>query len=177
VSRIVDATSEAGETRQIGLINSGSEPEKGEFSPITLEGEGSEMAPYQTVPVEDGFAGYTSEWAQTVDYETLLEADPETIIVHWGIGLSEQEFSSKFVEPMESNPVGSELTAVQEGRVFQGTYSESGPIGQLFNIELLAKQLYPDQFGSFEERETFLNDPTNTLFDRQRVRDIVNGEV
>jgi iron complex transport system substrate-binding protein len=134
------------------------------------------MDPYRTVPAEDGFAGYVDEWASTIDYETLLEADPDTIVVHWGVGLSEEDFQQKFVEPMKEDPIGSELTAVQNDRVLQGTYSESGPIGQLFDLELLAKQLYPEQFGAYEGRETFLSSPSNTLFDRQRVVDIINGD-
>jgi iron complex transport system substrate-binding protein len=176
-SRIESKTEAISEKRTIGLMNSGSSPEKGEFYPITLSGEGSEMDPYRTLPVTDGFAGYTSEWADVVDYETLLEADPDTLVVHWGIGMSESDFQAKFVEPMQDHPVGNELTAVQKNRVLQGTYSESGPIGQLFDLELLAKQLYPEQFGEYDGRETFLNSPSNTLFDRQRVVDIINGDI
>ncbi len=177
LSEIESKTADVDEPRQIGLINSGSSPEKGEFYPITLTGEGSEMDPYRTIPAEDGFAGYMDEWANIIDYETLLEADPDTLVVHWGIGMSEADFREKFVEPMKEDPVGSELTAVQNGRVFQGTYSESGPIGQLFDLELLAKQLYPEQFGAYEGRETFLSSPSNTLFDRQRVADVINGDI
>jgi iron complex transport system substrate-binding protein len=91
--------------------------------------------------------------------------------------MSESDFQAKFVEPMQDHPVGNELTAVQKNRVLQGTYSESGPIGQLFDLELLAKQLYPEQFGEYDGRETFLNSPSNTLFDRQRVVDIINGDI
>ena len=176
-SRIESKTEAISEKRTIGLINSGSSPEEGEFYPITLSGEGAEMDPYRTMPATDGFAGYTSEWADVVDYETLLEADPDTLVVHWGIGMSEADFQAKFVEPMQDHPVGSELTAVRNDRVLQGTYSESGPIGQLFDLELLAKQLYPEQFGDYEGRETFLSSSSNTLFDRGRVLDIVDGNL
>jgi hypothetical protein len=61
--------------------------------------------------------------------------------------------------------------------VLQGTYSESGPIGQLFDLELLAKQLFSDQFGDYEGRETFLNSPSTTLFDRGRVLDMINEDL
>jgi iron complex transport system substrate-binding protein len=175
-SRVESKTEDVSEKRTVGLLNSGSRPEKGEFYPITLSGEGSEMDPYLAVPADDGFAGYTSEWAEVVDYETLLEADPDTLVVHWGIGMSESDFQAKFVEPMQDHPVGSELTAVENDRVLQGTYSESGPIGQLFDLELLAKQLYPELFGAYEGRESFLNSPSNTLFDRGRVADIIDGD-
>jgi iron complex transport system substrate-binding protein len=90
--------------------------------------------------------------------------------------MSESDFQAKFVEPMQDHPVGSELTAVENDRVLQGTYSESGPIGQLFDLELLAKQLYPELFGAYEGRESFLNSPSNTLFDRGRVADIIDGD-
>jgi iron complex transport system substrate-binding protein len=70
---------------------------------------------------------------------------------------------------MRDHPVGSELTAVQNGRVYRGGYLRQGPIHNFFQTERGAKQLYPDVFGDVTSDEE--------LFDRQRVADIVTGDV
>lgn len=44
--------------------------------------------------------------------------------------------------------------------------AEQGPITNLFQTELLARQQYPEAFPTDEQ-----------LFDRQRVRDIIAGDV
>jgi len=69
---------------------------------------------------------------------------------------------------MQSHPVGSELTAVQNGRVYRGGYLNQGPIHNLFLTERAAKQLFPDEFGDVTGDDH--------LFDRQEVADIINGE-
>jgi iron complex transport system substrate-binding protein len=80
---------------------------------------------------------------------------------------SAQEFRDVVLAYMEDHPVGSELTAVQNGRVYRGGYIHQGPIQNLFLTERAAKQLYPDVFGAVTDDEE--------LFDRQRVADIVTG--
>ncbi len=118
------------ETPSIGLINSGSAPEKGEFYVLYLEDNGYEMKPYRDLNLvdADAFADVeTGQYGKT-DYETMLEVDPDIIVVHWGIttgsvtfdgdgAFDTAKFREQFVEPMENHDVGSQLTAVQEGRV------------------------------------------------------------
>jgi iron complex transport system substrate-binding protein len=70
---------------------------------------------------------------------------------------------------MQDHPVGSELTAVQNERVYRGGYLNQGPIQNLFQTERAAKQVYPDVFGEVTDDEE--------LFDRQRVADIVDGAI
>jgi len=170
------------ERPEVGLINGGSNPTKGEFFPLATQDEGYEMKPYRDLDVASAF---TKEMeGGSLDYEGLLEVDPEILIVHWGIGttgdtdsFSPSAFREQFVTPMEEHPVGSQLTAVEEGKVFPGQFGEQGPIVNLLQTEMVAQQLYPDEFGAFTP-EAFPNVPEDRqLFDRQRVRDIIDGDL
>ncbi|WP_435064003.1 ABC transporter substrate-binding protein [Halobaculum sp. EA56] len=170
-----------GDRVEIGLINGGSEPDKGTFYPLDTQSEGYEMKPYRDLGVGSAFP---DDVAGEIDYEQLLEVDPEIIVVHWGIGtttpdsdgFSADAFYEQYVKPMEEDGVGSQLTAVQNGRVYPGQYGEQGPITNLLQTEMTAQQLYPEEFGEFDP-EAFPEVPEeNRLFDRQRVRDIVAGD-
>jgi len=80
---------------------------------------------------------------------------------------------------MRNHPVGSQLSAVQNDRVFAGGTHEQGPVMNLFNTEMLAKQFYPETFGEFRftTQEAFGGlSETEPLFDRQRVADIITGD-
>ena len=77
--------------------------------------------------------------------------------------LPESEFQEQYVAPLEGHDVASELTAVQEGNVIRSGMPYQGPIIYLFQLEMTAQDLYPEEFGDEE------------LFDRQRVADIING--
>jgi iron complex transport system substrate-binding protein len=171
------------ERPEIGLINGGSNPTKGKFYPLNTQDEGYEMKPYRDLDVASAFPQEMEE-AGTIDYERLLEVDPEIIVVHWGIGttgetnsFSAEAFREQYVTPMEEDGVGSQLTAVQEGNVYPGAYGEQGPIVNLLQTEMKAQQLYPEEFGAFDP-ESFPEVPDeNQLFDRQRVVDIIEGNV
>jgi iron complex transport system substrate-binding protein len=171
------------ERPEIGLLNGGSDPSAGKFYPLNTQGEGYEMKPYRDLEVASAFP-QGMEDDGTIDYETLLAVDPEIIVVHWGIGttgdgdsFSAAAFHEQYVAPMEADGVGSQLTAVQEGRVYPGAYGEQGPIVNLLQTEMKAQQLYPDEFGAFDP-ERFPEVPAaNRLFDRQRVRDIIAGDL
>ncbi|UVE52316.1 ABC transporter substrate-binding protein (plasmid) [Haloferax larsenii] len=179
-----------GDTPSIGLINSGSSPEKGEFYVLYLEDDGYEMKPYRDLGLvdDDAFAGFeTGQYGKT-DYETLLEADPDVIVVHWGIttgtvtwggdgAFDAQKFREKFVTPMEEHEVGSQLTAVQNGRVIPGPTAEQGPLINAFQTELTARLFYPEEFGEIDFESPLDVPEEDQLFDRQRVRDIINGNI
>lgn len=109
-----------------------------------------------TSDVEDFHSGRGS-----VDYETLLEIDPEYILLRTEQYLSEEEFQQDIVEPMQSHNVGQELTAVQNGDIYKTLPFYQGPIINLVATQRLAQQLY---------------DVEDDLFDPQAVSDIVNGD-
>ena len=178
------------ETPSIGLINSGSNPTKGEFYVLYLEDNGYEMKPYRDLGLveADAFAGVETGQYGLTDYETMLEVDPDLLLVHWGIttgsvtfggdgAFDTEQFRTKFVEPMEDDDVGSQLTAVQNGRVLPGPTAEQGPLVNAFQTELTARLFYPEEFGEFDLDAPLDVPEEERLFDRERVADIIDGEV
>ncbi|MDS0294604.1 ABC transporter substrate-binding protein [Halogeometricum luteum] len=177
------------DTPSYGLINSGSSPDTGEFYVMDMTDKGYEKKPYRDVGVvEDDAFQHIGGGQAKVDYETMLEVDPDVIIVHWGIttgsvtfdgdgAFDAEQFRENFVTPMEDDDVGSQLTAVQEGRVLPGPTAEQGPLVNAFQTELTARLFYPEVFGE-PDLDAPLDVPEEEqLFDRQRVRDIVNGDL
>ncbi|WP_049954378.1 ABC transporter substrate-binding protein [Halostagnicola larsenii] len=147
------------------------EPET--FSPYRLNDDGTSKKQWRDLGVTDALAGTDIDNLSTtnrgeLDYENLLEIDPDVLLVRGHERKSPAEFRDVVLAYMEDHPVGSELTAVENGQVYRGGYLHQGPIHNLFLTERAAKQLYPDEFGA-------VTDDTE-LFDRQRVADIINGE-
>jgi len=126
----------------------------------------------------DAFGGEEFSGAfKQVDLEALLEADPDAILALWTVT---DTFDFKtLTENLADDPVGSELSAVQNDRVYpQGTRWQ-GPLMNLFQLEMTAKQLYPEQFGQWPADEDgdaypgFSSD--EQLFDHQRVAEVITG--
>jgi iron complex transport system substrate-binding protein len=101
----------------------------------------------------------------TIDYETLLEVDPDVIAVRQQGKVTEAEFEETIVSHMREHNVASELRAVRNDSVIRGGMSYQGPIINLFQLEQAAQDLYPETFGGEQ------------LFDRQAVSDIVRGNI
>ncbi|WP_313692178.1 ABC transporter substrate-binding protein [Halorarum halobium] len=167
---------------EIALVNSASNPSDGTFYPMRTQVEGVEMKPYRDLDVGSAFSAEHIE-AVTIDYEYLLKIDPEILVFHWGVGttgdadsFSPETFRERYVEPLEADPVGSQLTAVREGNVYPGAFGSQGPLVNLLQTEMVAQQLYPAEFGEFEPERFPEVAREKQLFDRQRVADIVNGD-
>ncbi|WP_224270824.1 ABC transporter substrate-binding protein [Haloprofundus salinisoli] len=143
----------------------------------TLDNPGFLTAHTRPLGPHDAFDG-TVESGSTVDFETLLEADPDVMLFLGGMqpGTSMPDLRST----LESHPVGSEITAVKNGRLHPQGARYQGPILNLFQLEMTAKQLYPEQFGTWPTYEDgpYPEIPEDEqLFDRQRVADVINGNV
>ena len=177
-------------TPSIALINSGSAPENGEFYVLNLAQDGYEMKPYRDLGLveADAFAGVETGQYGATDYETLLEVDPDVIVVHWGVtqgsvtwggdgAFDGDLFRENFVAPMEESSAGSKLTAVREGRVVPGPTAEQGPLVNAFQTELTARLFYPEEFGEHDVDAPLDVPEDERLFDRQRVADILAGDV
>jgi iron complex transport system substrate-binding protein len=151
------------------LVFGGQEPE--EFTPYRLSGNGANKEHFRTLGLADAFSGtgidgLSTSDTGTIDYETLLEVDPDSLLVRYHKeGLTREEFEDSVVTHMKDHPVGKELTAVQNDRVFRGGPIYSGPLHNLFMIERYAMNYFPEQF------------PEEQLFDRQEVSDIINGNI
>jgi len=137
-------------------------------------------AHYRPVQLKDAFpgvAGYAaSNWQEgKIDREKALDADPDVWIQHNSVG-NKDFFENEVVPELKDDPVASQITAVQNDRIYPGGTGLGGPIHNLFQIEMTAKQVYPDLFGEYQG----LGDPVpedEQLFDRQRVADIINGNL
>ncbi|WP_336361500.1 ABC transporter substrate-binding protein [Haladaptatus sp. ZSTT2] len=97
-----------------------------------------------------------------IDLETLLEVDPEVLMLRGYEAKTQAEFESSVVASLENHETASALTAVENGDVYRAGGLYQGPITNLVLTERTASQLYGIE---------------DDLFDRQRVADIVNGNL
>jgi iron complex transport system substrate-binding protein len=155
------------------LLINGVSPDSGEFYPVSLQNQRKDTRTLRQLGLKDAFAGQSIDGA--VGYEALLQADPD-VIASPSLGNSYKEFMNGTVKPFENNPKGSQLTAVQNGNIVRVSGHYMGPIIDLFSLEAGAKQVFPDEFGEWPGPiADFSND--EQLFDRQRVSDLINGNV
>lgn len=148
---------------EIGLLSVNSDFEKGSFWTYSI-GESAGKKQYRDLGIKDAFAS-SDTGAVKLDYEELLEIDPDVLVFHFGVSHStEAEFQQK-MELIKTDPIGSKLSAVQNDRLVRGGTPYQGPIINLFQTELAATQFYPDIFTAEQ------------MFDRQRVAGIINGDI
>ncbi|SFS12693.1 ABC-type Fe3+-hydroxamate transport system, substrate-binding protein [Halomicrobium zhouii] len=124
----------------------------------------------------DAFAG--KSWDNAIgrmDYEGLLEADPDVLLVM--SGTTSYQNVAEIRETLADHSVGKRLSAVQNDRVYaSGAAWHQGPIMTAFGLEMTAKQLYPEQFGEwpgYVDGEPLPEIPEDEqLFDRDRLANI-----
>lgn len=125
----------------------------------------------------DAFEG-SVESGTVVDFETMLEADPDVILYLGGMEPETDMAGRRAV--FEEDPVGSEVAAVRNDRFYPQGARYQGPILNLFQLEMTAKQLYPDEFGEWPRYESgpYPEIPEDErLFDRERVAAVINGDL
>jgi hypothetical protein len=153
------------------------------FRPYELNNPGFAKAHLRPLEARDAFAEsdqtYDESQDDSLDYEGMLELDPDVILHSQGIsGFFDV---AEIRKTLENHPVGSELTAVQNDRVYSSGTPFQGPLMNLFQLEMTAKQLYPDTFGEWPadgSEDTYPDIPEDEqLFDRQRIADIINGNI
>ena len=141
---------------------SGNQPET--FSPYLI-GDGTSFKQWRDLKVRDAFAetdvkDFHASRGQ-IDYETLLEIDPDVLLLRGHESQTAKEFQNTVVKFMKDHQTASALTAVKNGDVYRGGPLYQGPITNFVVTQRAAKQVY-----GVEEQ----------LYDPQRVADIVNGE-
>jgi len=113
-----------------------------------------------------------------IDMEGLLAADPDVVFALGGMHPGTDVAGIR--SALADHSVGSQVTAVRNDRVYAQGARYQGPVLNLFQIEMTAKQLYPDVFG---EWPTYTEGPypelpgDERLFDRERVADAINGDI
>ena len=158
----------------VGLLSINSDFEGGAFYAYPVH-DGNGHKQYRDLGMRGAFDdvidGSYAEW----DYEQLLDVDPDILLFQYGFShVSTGEFEDRMAT-MREDPIGQQLSAVRNDRLYRGGTSYQGPIINLFQTEVAAKQFYPETFGGWHGLG---NTPDEErLFDRQRMADIVNGDI
>jgi ABC-type Fe3+-hydroxamate transport system substrate-binding protein len=171
------------ERRSMALVNGRYNPENRDgwvvYNPKSAVEKTWGKKQYRDLDVVDAFEGaYGGQSSVKVDFEGLLEYDPDVIVFNFGITYRDfqgENLIQRQRELLKDHPVGSEVTAVENGDLYVGGTPYQGPIINMFQTEMAAKQLYPDEFGSYPGYGQIPED--ERLFDRQRLADIVNGDI
>lgn len=114
---------------------------------------------------------------QRIDRETLVAADPDVILRTGSMG--ERGNWVEIENELKSDPVTQEIPAVENDRIHPQAIQYEGPILNLFQLEMAAKELYPEQFGewpSYDGGQYPDFTPDEQLFDHQRVASIITGD-
>ncbi|MFB6204966.1 MAG: ABC transporter substrate-binding protein [Haloglomus sp.] len=143
----------------------GNEPEL--FYPYRLSDKGTNKKQFHDLGISDALAGSGVEGLSTndrgqIDYEAMLEVDPDSILIRGHETKTRAEFQNTVLAFMRDHDTASELTAVQEGNVFRGGPIYEGPIQNLFLTERFASAYFPETY-------------SGTLFDRGEVSGIITG--
>lgn len=163
------------ERPEIGLMSVNDDFEAGVFSLYQVT-EGNGKKQYQDLGINDAFADLDPSNTNDVDYELLLDVDPDILVFHFAASHATQSTVEEKREVLRNSDLGSQLSAVRNDRMYPGGTAYQGPIINLFQTEMAAKQFYPEIFGEWNGYET-LADESNWLFDHRRVADIINGDI
>ncbi|WP_434530097.1 ABC transporter substrate-binding protein (plasmid) [Haloarcula sp. NS06] len=162
------------ERPEIGLMSVNDDFEAGVFSLYQINA-GNGKKQYQDLGINDAFADLDSSNTNNADYELLLDIDPDILVFHFAASHVTEETVEEKREVLRNSDLGSQLTAVQNDRMYPGGTAYQGPVINLFQTEMAAKQFYPEVFGEWDGYET-LSEESNWLFDHRRVADIINGD-
>ncbi|WP_246998854.1 ABC transporter substrate-binding protein [Halosolutus gelatinilyticus] len=163
------------ERPEIGLFSINSDFDGGSFYAYPIVG-GNEHKHLRDLGIRDAFDqhidGTHTEW----DYEQLLEVDPDVLVFSFGFShATAAEFDDRMAA-LRDHPVGSKLAAVRNDRLYRGGTAYQGPIINLIQTEIAAKQFYPDVFGEWNGVEALAEDDEQ-LFDHRRIGEIVGGSI
>ncbi len=148
------------------------------FYTYHLNRPGYWLADTRPLGARDAFARqeWSSLWGE-VGYEAMLEADPDVILHLWS--MSSKHDLSEVRNRITNKPAGRKLAAIRNDRLYPSGMRYQGPIMNLFQLEMTAKQLYPDQFGEWPDYTSGNPYPEipadDQLFDRGRLARIING--
>ena len=164
---------------RVGLIFYGN----GKFTTYSLSRGGFGQAQYRDVGARDAFAdiqGNTygaGEKAAPLDLEGLLAINPDILIMPFAIYPVSQGAATRAgydqLLKLKDDPLAQRLTAFRDNHVYPGGTPLQGPIFNLFQIEMAAKQIYPGIFGTYRDDQNY--PLAEQLFDRSRVAGILKA--
>lgn len=148
----------------------------GSVVPFRLN-RGNGQAQYRALRAKDALEGcrfrtYGDGGAAggTIDFETILTLDPDVIVVAFAGAMRPgdpmHETFRDFLR-QKDHPVARHVRAFRNGRVYPGGTPLQGPLVYLFQLEMAAKQLYPQAFGPWRPDGGY--PAAERLFDREAV--------
>ncbi|GAA0291928.1 ABC transporter substrate-binding protein [Halarchaeum salinum] len=146
------------------------------FYPAKINTAGFATAHTRPMAAPDAFAEGDVSYESAYDFETMLEIDPDVILHRYGYSYYDV---AAIREEIANHPVGGQLSAIRNDRFYAGGNPLQGPLMNLFQLEMTAKQLYPDASGAWPGYDggSYPEIPADEqLFDRKRVAAIVTGD-
>jgi iron complex transport system substrate-binding protein len=163
---------------RVGLVFYGN----GKFTTFSLTRGGFGQSQYRDVGARDAFADiqgntYGGDKTAPLDLEGLLAINPDILIMPFAIYPASQSATTRAgydqLMKLKDDPLAQRLTAFHDNRVYPGGTPLQGPIFNLFQIEMAAKQIYPEIFGPYRDDQNY--PASEQLFDRARIAEILKG--
>ncbi|WP_280587951.1 ABC transporter substrate-binding protein [Halorubrum sp. Boch-26] len=149
----------------------------GTYYPSRTDVPGFANAHIRPFDVPDAFAADEVTYETAYDHERLLEVDPDVVLHQYGIASYYDVGGVR--EDLADHPVAGRLSAIENDRFYPSGDPVQGPIMNLFQLEMTAKQLFPERFGEwpgYEYGDDYPEIPASErLFDRDEVAAIVSG--
>lgn len=155
----------------------------GRITPYGMGHGGFGQAQYVAVGAKDAFEGLNIQTygqgggrGTALDLEGLLSIDPDVLIMPfaiYGATGSGQSARAGYEEllTLKDDPLGGRLKAFRKDQVYPGGTPLQGPIFFIFQIEMAAKQIYPDLFGHYRDDQQY--PPEECLFSREALAEIL----
>jgi len=160
----------------VGLIHYGT----GRITTYSMNRGGFGQAQYAAVGARDAFEGKNiSSYGDAggrgtaLDLEGLIAINPDIIIMPFAFGGTGHTAFEELLK-LKEDPLGQRLRALKNDHAYPGGTALQGPVFFIFQIEMAAKQIYPEIFGRFREDQNY--PPEECLFDREAVAKILRGE-
>ncbi len=160
----------------VAALNFGFDPDSGEFYAAAIDAPRNDTRSFRVLNVDSAFEGDEYVPFMQIGTEELLEVDPDYIGVIGQLSYVDEDRFQATIQAARNHETLGQLRAVQAGNVVRTGGQYMGPIIDLFSLEALAKQLYPETFGAWPGAVGDVP-ADEQLFDRERVAAIVNGEV
>ncbi|MDR3754653.1 MAG: ABC transporter substrate-binding protein [Terracidiphilus sp.] len=156
----------------------------GKFTTYSIGDGGFGQAQYRDVGARDAFASIAARTYKgesgapaSMDIEGLLALNPDVLIMPFAIYPATQASTTRAnyeqLLKLKDDPLAQRLTAFRNGRIFPGGTPLQGPVFYLFQIEMAAKQIYPDIFGPYRDDQNY--PLSEQMFDRNRVAEILKN--
>lgn len=154
----------------------------GKFTTYSLGNLGFGQAQYRDVGARDAFvtiadraygSGSSGPTGTPLDAEGLVALNPDVLIMPFAIQAGAASASFNQMTGLKGDPLLQRVNAFRDDRLYPGGTPLQGPVFYLFQIEMAAKQIYPEIFGPF--RKDLDYPASEQLFDRARVAKVLGG--